>query len=101
MEVKAIKNGFYGTRRRPGDVFDLVNPDKEFSSHWMIPTEKVPDVSEDEKPPEKWKKKELAKALRDLGVEGFHEQTTRHEDLLAMYKAAIADRADADGDDVR
>lgn len=101
MEVKAIKNGFYGTRRRPGDVFELVNPDKEFSSHWMIPTEKVPDVSEDEKPPSEWKKPEIVKALHDLGVEGFNEQQTKKAELLAMYEAAIADRADADGDDVR
>lgn len=101
MEVKAIKNGFYGTRRRPGDVFTLENPDEDFSKNWMIPLEKVPEVSQDEKPPSEWKKPELVNALHNLGVEGFNEQQTKKAELLAMYEAAIADRADADGDSVR
>lgn len=37
MEVRAIKAGFYGTRRRPNAVFDLTDK-KHFSANWMAPT---------------------------------------------------------------
>lgn len=69
MQVKAIRLGFYGSRRKPGDVFDLVeiegmkmdpvtkksvpakiSPEEQFSSTWMVRVEagKLAEASEPE-----------------------------------------------------
>lgn len=39
-KVKAIKTGFYkGTRKRPGDVFDVTKGEK---ASWFVPTDEAP-----------------------------------------------------------
>lgn len=40
--VRATQLGFYGQRRRPGDVFDLIHPEQDFSPVWMVDAGDVP-----------------------------------------------------------
>ena len=38
IKVKAIKNGFFGKYRRPGDKFEI-DSEQQFSKIWMVKVE--------------------------------------------------------------
>lgn len=92
LNVKAVRPGFYGTRRRPGDTFPVsgeVDPKTGkpigFSSHWML------DITAGE--PEAPKgdgeltKAELKNALTALDID--FPPNAKKDDLKAIYAAAV------------
>lgn len=74
MKVRATRDGYYANAfRKTGDVFELKNPDVEFSQRWMVKFEPVPDAAPSQEPlPRK-------RAAAPVGSKNEHPATSIEE----------------------